>query len=93
MSDAARAMVGADGMVAIRVTPRAASNRIAVEPATADTPARLRVHVTTVPEDGKANKAVIALVAKALGVPKSRVAIVRGETGRDKLLRIAGWTG
>lgn len=87
----ARALVGADGLVALRVTPRAAADRIAVEPATADRPARLRVHVTTAPEDGKANKAVIALVARALGVPRSTITIARGETGRDKLLRIDGW--
>ena len=49
---------------------------------------QLKIRVTVVPEDGKANKAVIALLAKALGVSKSSVTIVRGETARDKLVRI-----
>ena len=41
-----------------------------------------------VPEDGKANAAVIKLLAKALGVAKSRLVLVRGATSRDKLFRI-----
>jgi uncharacterized protein YggU (UPF0235/DUF167 family) len=45
--------------------------------------------VTTVPEGGKANAAVLKLLAKALGVPKSRLAIVQGETGRDKVIEIS----
>jgi uncharacterized protein YggU (UPF0235/DUF167 family) len=40
------------------------------------------------PEAGKANAAVLALLAKALGVPKSALSIVRGETGRDKRVRL-----
>ncbi len=82
-------MIGADGTLAVRVTPKAAANRILVEPAAPGAAPRLRIYVTTAPEDGKANKAVIALLAKALGLPKSRIVIVRGDTGRDKLLRIA----
>ena len=48
----------------------------------------IRVTVTVVPEDGKANAAVIKLLAKALGVAKSRLVLVRGATSRDKLFRI-----
>lgn len=47
-----------------------------------------RVYVTAVPEDGKATKAVIALLAKHLGIAKSRLELVRGETARDKVFRI-----
>jgi uncharacterized protein YggU (UPF0235/DUF167 family) len=50
----------------------------------------LRVYVTAAPVDGEANKAVIAVVAKLLKVPKSRVSIKRGESSRDKLLVIEG---
>jgi len=50
----------------------------------------LRVYVTVVPEDGKANAAVLKLLAKALGVPKSRLEIVRGHTARDKVVRVTG---
>jgi uncharacterized protein YggU (UPF0235/DUF167 family) len=46
------------------------------------------VRVTATPEAGKANAAVLALLAKALGVPKSALSIVRGETGRDKRVRL-----
>lgn len=44
------------------------------------------------PVDGKANAAVIAIVAKSLGVAKGAVEIVRGESGRRKTLRIRGAT-
>ncbi|TKW60532.1 MAG: DUF167 domain-containing protein [Blastochloris viridis] len=47
-----------------------------------------RVYVTAVPEDGKATKAVVALLAKHLGIAKSRLELVRGETARDKVFRI-----
>lgn len=66
----------------LRVTPKASRN--AVE----QTPAGLKVWVTTVPEDGKANKAVVKLLADALGVAKSRLTLVRGATSRDKVFRL-----
>ncbi len=50
----------------------------------------LKVSVTAVPERGKANLAVIALLAEALGVPKSRIRVLRGETQASKLLEIEG---
>ena len=72
--------------LSLRVTPKASRN--AIEPP-GDASAPLRVHVTTVPEGGKANAAVLKLLAKALGVPKSRLAIVQGETGRNKVIEIS----
>lgn len=69
----------------LRVTPRSSRNAVQL-PDGADGP--LRVHVTTVPEAGKANAAVLKLLAKALGLPKSRLTIVQGETGRDKVVEI-----
>lgn len=83
MDEAVRAAVSAEGMLAVRVTPRASTERIAV-----DSDA-VRVWVTAPPDKGKANKAVIAAVAKAVGVPKSAVTLVRGETAREKLIRIS----
>ena len=50
----------------------------------------LRVRVSAVPDKGKANAAVVALLAKALGVPKSAVSVVSGETARMKTLAIVG---
>jgi uncharacterized protein YggU (UPF0235/DUF167 family) len=40
--------------------------------------------------DGKANEAVRRLVAKRLGVPAGRVAVIRGESSRDKLVEVDG---
>jgi uncharacterized protein len=48
----------------------------------------LKVRVGAAPTDGDANKAVVRLLAKALGLPKSAVRITSGETGRLKRLEI-----
>ncbi len=72
----------------VRVTPKSSAERLIVEQ-DADGAQVIRVHVTVAPEDGKANKAVIALLAKALGVPKSALSVAQGATARDKLIRIA----
>jgi len=71
----------------VRVTPKASSNRIKIE-ASEDRSALIRVYVTTVPEDGKANDAVIKLLAKELGIAKSSLAITHGETSRNKTIKI-----
>jgi uncharacterized protein (TIGR00251 family) len=68
--------------VAVRVTTRASREHLAFREGS------LRVYVTAAPVEGEANKAVTALVAKALKVPKSQVVIVRGEASRDKVLRV-----
>jgi len=73
--------------VAVRVKPRGA--RDAVE-GIAD--GRLVVRVAAPPIEGKANAAVERLLAKALGVPKSRVEVVSGASAREKLVRIDGLT-
>jgi uncharacterized protein (TIGR00251 family) len=51
---------------------------------------RLKVAVTSPPVDGEANAAVIELVAKSLGVAKSAVEVVAGQTSRRKTLRVVG---
>ena len=71
--------------IALRVTPKASRNAVVPADAPGDP---VRVYVTTAPEGGKANAAVLKQLAKALGVPKSRLKIVQGETGRDKLVEI-----
>lgn len=68
--------------IAVRVTPKASRNAIKEEEGV------LRVYVTTVPEDGKANAAVVKLLSKAVGVPKSRLDLVRGHTSRDKVFLV-----
>jgi uncharacterized protein YggU (UPF0235/DUF167 family) len=50
----------------------------------------LRVGVTEAAEDGRANRAACALLAKALHVPTSAVAVTLGQTSRNKTLRVAG---
>lgn len=56
----------------------------------ADGNARLRVTVTAVPEKGKANKALVKLLAKKLRLPKSVIQIIAGHHARDKTLLITG---
>lgn len=73
--------------LSVRVTPKASANRIKPEQR-ADGSLLLRVYVTVVPEDGKANKAVIALLAKELGIAKSRLTITHGLADKNKIIRI-----
>ena len=50
----------------------------------------LRLRVTALPQEGRANKALIDLLSDALDIPKSRIDIFRGHTTRDKLITIEG---
>ena len=56
----------------------------------ADGLAHLKARVTAVPEKGKANKALVALLSKALKIPKTTISIISGDTARQKILRIEG---
>jgi uncharacterized protein (TIGR00251 family) len=69
----------------VRVQPRARRDEIVGERG-----GELVVRVTAPPVDGKANAAVCALLARAAGVPRSRVSVVRGHTARDKVVRVDG---
>ncbi|NIY77962.1 DUF167 domain-containing protein [Celeribacter sp. HF31] len=79
-----------DGMLSVRVTPKASRNAVVVEEGPEERPEEslVRVYVTTVPEGGKATKDVIKLLAKAMGRAKSTLTLVRGETSRDKVFRV-----
>lgn len=70
--------------LAIRVTPRAARDEI-VEILKDET---VKVRLKAPPVEGKANLALIKLLSKVLGVPKSGIEIVSGATGRDKLVSV-----
>jgi uncharacterized protein (TIGR00251 family) len=78
-----------DGAVTVDVAVKPRSSREGVGPVQAD---RLVVSVNAPPVDGKANEAVVRVLAETFGVPRSAVTIVRGETGRKKTVRIAGLT-
>jgi uncharacterized protein len=76
---------GARAYVSVRVVPRAARTAL-----TRDARGTLRAHLTAAPVDGAANRALIALLAERLGVPKRMIELLRGERGRDKVLCVHG---
>ena len=76
--------------LAVRLTPKASRNAIQGWAEDAAGNRFLKVGVTVVPEKGKANKALIALLAKEWDIPKNSIEIVRGETDRNKLLVLSG---
>lgn len=80
----------ADGLrLRVRLTPRSAQDAVEGIEATAEG-AALKVRVRAVPEDGAANAALAATVARWLGVPKSTVELVAGGKSRLKTLLVAG---
>lgn len=74
----------------VRLTPRAGRDALGRFEYLSDGSEVLIAQVRAVPEDGAANAALVALVAGAVGVAKSRVAVVAGATSRLKVLRIEG---
>jgi uncharacterized protein (TIGR00251 family) len=67
----------------VRVQPKASSNQV-----TGYEEDTLKLRVTAPPTEGKANAGVIALLAKTLGVRKSKLQIVRGQSSRDKVVSV-----
>ncbi len=90
-------MAGADWLrvgegeitLAVRVTPNARADAFAGIREGAGG-AALSLKVRAVPEDGRANRAVEALIAKRLKVPKSDVTVASGTTSRLKTIKVAG---
>jgi uncharacterized protein YggU (UPF0235/DUF167 family) len=72
-------------LLSVRLTPRAARERLA-----AGADGDFVAHVTAPPVEGAANDALCRLVAKAAGVAPSRVNVVRGQRGRQKVVRVDG---
>jgi uncharacterized protein (TIGR00251 family) len=81
---------GPDVLMAVRVQPRASRNQLVVVGAGSrpSGPRGITIRVTAPPVAGAANAACCAFLAEVLGLPKSRIALARGETARHKLLRI-----
>ena len=70
--------------MAVRVTPRASRNEVTA----IQDDGTVRVRLASSPKGGDANDALVAYLAEVLGVPRSKIEIVAGETGRDKLISI-----
>jgi uncharacterized protein YggU (UPF0235/DUF167 family) len=80
-AEAIRALADAEGRLALRVTPGARTEGIEIDGG------RLLVKIRARPQEGAANEAVLALLAQALGMGKSRLSLVRGMTSREKLVQ------
>lgn len=79
-------------LVAVRLTPKSAADAIeGIE--THDGKPVLKARVRAAPEKGKANTALEKLMAKWIGIPKSRVSLVSGGTSRLKTIALAGDAG
>lgn len=76
------ALADSDGRLALRVTPGARSEAIEIGDDV------LVVKVRAKPQDGAANAAALKLLAKSLGIATSRCQLLRGATGRDKLVQV-----
>lgn len=76
--------------LAVKLTPGAAADHIDGWDVDAEGRPVLKVRVRARPIEGEANDALVKLIAKALGVPKSAVTIQRGGQSRTKILMIEG---
>lgn len=81
----------ADGVrLAVRVTPKASAERIIGLADEADGGVVLKVAVTAAPENGKANAALVKLLARAFRLPPRDFSIVRGANDRRKVIAVTG---
>jgi uncharacterized protein (TIGR00251 family) len=74
----------------IKVTPKAAANRIGKVVSDASGKPLLKIYVTAVPEHGKANKAVLEFLAKSFGISLSQLSLIKGTTDHYKTICIQG---
>lgn len=80
-----------DGLLlAVRVTPKSSRNEVTGLHTASDGTISLAVKVSAPPDKGKANKAVIEVLAEAFDLPKSAFSIVSGETDRHKVVSVTG---
>ena len=82
-AEAIRALADERGRLLIRVTPGARGEAMELGEG------RLLVKVRARPQEGAANAAVLALLAGALGVSRSRLVLLRGETSREKQVQLS----
>ncbi|NTF43603.1 DUF167 domain-containing protein [Rhizobium rhizogenes] len=76
--------------LSVRLTPNGGRDAIDGIETGSDGQSYLKARVSVAPEKGKANKALIALLARNMGIPKSSLELVSGDTARKKILRIEG---
>jgi uncharacterized protein (TIGR00251 family) len=76
--------------VALRVTPRGGRDDIDGIETLADGRSVVKLRVRAIADGGEANRAVVVLLAKALGVPKARVKLLSGATSRLKQVAVDG---
>ena len=81
-AEAIRALADDQGRLALRVTPGARVEMIEIGKGA------LLVKVRAKAKEGEANEAMLALLAQALGIATSRLRMLRGATGRDKLVQL-----
>ena len=80
-----------DGLlVAIRLTPSAKADRIQAVAATAEGKRAISASVTAAPQDGRANQALLRLLARAWRLPRRDLTIVSGAASRHKTVRVVG---
>lgn len=79
---------GEGWLLAVRVQPNASVTTIAGEHGD-----QLKIRLAAPPVDGKANAELVRFLARAVGVPRAEVAVVRGQSGRSKTVRITEVTG
>ncbi len=70
--------------IRVRVQPKASGNQILGFREDV-----LRLRVTAPPEDGKANAAVVRLLAQTLGISQSQLEVIRGHSSRNKVIRVS----
>ncbi len=75
----------AGAVLEVRIQPRASKNGVVMQ-----SDGSLKIRLTAPPVDGAANEALIKYLADILGVARSQVEIVSGQTSREKRIRIAG---
>lgn len=73
------------GTIQVRVVPRSSREEVA-----GVSEGAIRIRLTAPPLENRANEALVRFLSRALGVPRSRVELVAGERGRNKLVRVHG---
>jgi uncharacterized protein (TIGR00251 family) len=71
-----------DKVICVRVIPRAKRDSVL------ETASGLKVHLMAPPEDGKANNALVEVLASHFGVKRSQISIIKGARSRDKVINI-----